>query len=122
MTSFDRKRIAIATCDELPDWEVDDKPLYDYLTKLADVELRSWSCSQTDWSVFDAVLLRTTWDYSERIREFLKWANKVDQVSCLMNRLGWVQWNYDKLYLKALASEGVPLAPTWWLSSANWSS
>ena len=36
MTSFNRKRIAIATCDELPDWEVDDQPLYDYLNTLVD--------------------------------------------------------------------------------------
>ena len=69
--------IAIASCFDLPDWEKDDVPFF---KELADVGIEyqviPWD-SEIDWSQFDACLLRTTWDYQERIDEFMSWINHV---------------------------------------------
>ncbi|MCZ6834590.1 MAG: hypothetical protein O7G85_02340 [Planctomycetota bacterium] len=109
-------QIAIATCSKLPDWEVDDVPFHEALRERGlDVPHIAWDDSNTDWSTFDAVLIRTTWDYMERQEEFLQWAQGVEQVSRLFNPASIVKWNTHKSYLRDLEAKGVPIAPTHWL-------
>lgn len=109
-------RIALATCAQLPDWEVDDRPL------VAELEARgvevlepAWDASGVDWSAFDACLIRTTWDYMARQEDFVAWAARVEQVTRLFNPAATVRWNTHKRYLRELEARGAPLAPTVWL-------
>jgi hypothetical protein len=53
----------------------------------------------------DLVILRATWDYTERIDEFLEWTTRVPH---LLNTPEVVAWNSDKRYLLDLARRGVP--------------
>jgi glutathione synthase/RimK-type ligase-like ATP-grasp enzyme len=63
-----------------------------------------------DWSRFDLVLPRSTWDYAERRDEFLAWARGVPRV---LNTVPVLEWNTDKeRYLSDLAATGVPVVPT----------
>src|SRR4051812_26858383 len=63
-----------------------------------------------DWSRFDLVLPRATWDYAERRDAFLAWASAVPWV---LNPLAVLEWNTDKeRYLTDLAARGVPVVPT----------
>lgn len=57
----------------------------------------------------DLVILRATWDYPERLEEFLRWAGSVRNV---LNPLPVVRWNTDKRYLNDLASAGVSTVPS----------
>ena len=50
------------------------------------------------------MILRATWDYTERLPEFLDWARAVPQ---LLNSADVVAWNVDKRYLHDLAVAGV---------------
>ena len=111
------QRIAIATCDNLPGWEIDDQPFLDLLRLKFDVSMCSWTDPDVDWSVFRCVLIRTTWDYSERISEFKSWIKHVSRLTCVYNDASWIMWNCDKNYLRSLESEGVHIAPTQWLSN-----
>ena len=65
-----------------------------------------------DWSRFDRVVLRSAWDYPQRLPEFLAWLDEVDAVSDLVNPPETVRWNLDKQYLAELAEAGVPITPT----------
>ena len=48
--------IAIASCRDLPDWEVDDRALYEALDQQqVGWRLVAWDAPDVDWSTFDAV-------------------------------------------------------------------
>ena len=78
----------------------------------ADVHEVDWDDDAIDWSRFDLVLLRSTWDYFDRLREFLAWAERVAQRTRLLNPLDVIRWNTDKHYLADLARAGVPVVPS----------
>jgi glutathione synthase/RimK-type ligase-like ATP-grasp enzyme len=106
--------IALATCAALPDWEKDDLPLHAALRALG-VRLHQpvWDDPEVDWKQFDAVLIRTTWDYAQKREAFVAWAQQVGER--LLNPPAVVKWNTHKSYLRALAKEKVPTIPTIWL-------
>ncbi len=113
-------RIAIATCSDLPGWEVDDAPLFEALTRRdIDFDLAVWDDPNVDWSTYKGVLIRTTWDYTDKFEEFVRWADHVDQVSRLFNPGRVIRWNTHKTYLRDLESVGVPIAPTVWLDRGS---
>ena len=67
-----------------------------------------WDDRAVDWSRFDLVVVRSAWDYAERWREFLAWAEGLARVE---NPLPVLRFGIDKeRYLTALA--GVPAVPT----------
>jgi glutathione synthase/RimK-type ligase-like ATP-grasp enzyme len=71
-----------------------------------------WDDADVDWARFDRVVLRSAWDYPERLPEFLGWIDRVDAVSDLVNPPATVRWSLDKHYLAELAEAGLPVAPT----------
>lgn len=74
-----------------------------------------WDDPAVDWAAFDAVLIRTTWDYVEKIDAFERWLARADVATRLFNPLPLVRWNLRKRYLAALQSEGVPCIETVWI-------
>ncbi|GAB2485533.1 hypothetical protein GCM10027063_29270 [Promicromonospora xylanilytica] len=110
-------RVALATCSQLPDLHKDDVPL---LAALAErgvtAEPAVWDDPAVDWSAYDLVLVRSTWDYSPRHDEFLAWARALPQVA---NSADVIEWNTDKRYLRELDAAGVPVIPTIWLDPAR---
>lgn len=71
-----------------------------------------WDDPDIDWSQFDVAVLRSTWDYVERIDEFLAWAERCARQTRLANPCDVLRWNTDKHYLRDLARAGVPVVPT----------
>jgi glutathione synthase/RimK-type ligase-like ATP-grasp enzyme len=71
-----------------------------------------WDDPDVDWSSFDAVLLRATWDYSDHIERFEGWLAHVAERTILVNPAPMASWNADKTYLETLAAAGVPIVPT----------
>lgn len=76
------------------------------------VDVVDWDDPQIDWSAFDRVVLRSAWDYAERLPDFLDWLARVDSTTELVNPLPAVRWSLDKQYLRELATAGVPITPT----------
>ena len=65
-----------------------------------------------DWSAFDAVVIRSPWDYVERTDEFFAVLEQIDGQTLLLNALSLVRWNADKRYLAELEGQGVRIVPT----------
>lgn len=68
--------------------------------------------SRVDWSDFDAVVIRTTWDYYLHPDEFLAVLERIGRKTRLENPLEIVRWNMQKTYLLDLQTRGVPIPPT----------
>lgn len=68
-----------------------------------------WSSPNVDWSAFDAVLIRTPWDYFERMDAFRDWLHRAASATALFNPRDLVLWNLHKGYLEQLAKTGVPV-------------
>lgn len=75
-------------------------------------EVRAWDDFTVSWARYDAVVVRSPWDYHTRLPEFLRWCERVDRVSTLLNPLPVLRWNTDKHYLADLAAQGVAVVPT----------
>lgn len=112
-------RLGLVTCANLPDWEVDDHPLFEVLDRCAGVvwDRPVWSDPRVDWSGYDGLLIRTTWDYTDRVGAFVAWAEGLSVP--LFNDAGVVRWNTRKTYLRDLHRRGVPVAPTVWLPAGS---
>ncbi len=83
-------------------------------TRLGDNDVRivAWDDPSVDWAAFDAVIIRSTWDYTDRLPEFLAWVERVDAATRLINSANVVRWSTDKRYLADLAAEDIEITPT----------
>lgn len=109
-------RIALATCSDLPDLDLDDQPLVDALrSRGAQVDVCVWDDPAVLWGHYQLVVVRSTWDYSRRRAEFVAWAERVSRMTRLANPFPVIRWNSDKHYLAELDAAGVPVVPTQWL-------
>ena len=112
--------VALVTCAALPDLDADDHLLRDALrARGVEVSAVQWDDPDADWSGFDLVLIRSTWDYHERRDDFIAWAEVVAKVTTLHNPVEVLRWNTDKTYLGELAAAGVPTVPTTILRAAD---
>jgi hypothetical protein len=108
-------RIAIATCSEFTELEEDDRLLLD---ELPEGEAVVWDDPAADWAAYDLVVVRSTWDYTERCPEFLAWADRVGPQR-LHNPPAVLRWNTDKRYLADLDAAGLPVVPTTFLEPGS---
>ncbi|MET0901192.1 MAG: hypothetical protein ABWY45_25030 [Mycobacterium sp.] len=98
-------RIVLAGCPKLITGDGDDDGLVAALrARGLHATWLSWDDPRTLDS--DVVILRATWDYIDRLDEFLQWST---QVPNLLNGPDVVRWNTDKTYLHDLAVAGVPV-------------
>ena len=78
----------------------------------ASAEIADWDEPGIDWARFDLALLRSAWDYTERLPQFLAWVARTAALTQLMNPAAVVRWNSDKHYLMELSRAGCPVVPT----------
>jgi len=105
-------RIALVTAAAARDLDEDLPPLLAALRAHgAEVHTPNWDDTAVDWSGFDLALLRSTWDYTQRVPEFLAWTQRAAQATRLANPAEIVSWNTDKHYLSVLERAGVPIVP-----------
>lgn len=102
-------RIALATAVAMDTADADEELLMEHLPN---AELAAWDDPSVDWSRFDVVVLRSTWNYTDHLDAFLDWIDLVSAVTRLVNPASVVRWNTDKRYLGQLANAGIPVVPT----------
>ena len=72
-------RIALVTCAQFPALFSEEGALIPRLRAAGvSAEPVVWSDDSVDWRRFDAVVLRSTWDYFERIEEFRGWLSRIE--------------------------------------------
>ncbi len=105
-------RVAVATFSAMPpEFTQDDRRIVEALRALGpEVDQASWDDEAVQWERYDAVVIRSTWDYSQRLDEFLTWVDRVG--TRLHNAPPLVRWNAHKTYLADLAEAGIPTVPT----------
>ncbi len=100
--------IVFAGCRALVDGDGDDAGLIPALrTRGLHARWLAWDDPEIDRA--DLVILRATWDYVDRLDEFLAWTKRVPN---LLNAPEVVAWNTDKRYLVDLDAAGVPTVPS----------
>jgi glutathione synthase/RimK-type ligase-like ATP-grasp enzyme len=109
-----RAKVALITAAAARDLDEDLPPLLDALRDAPQLEatLVNWDDPDVDWSAFDLAILRSTWDYTLRLPEFLDWITRAAVVTTLINPLAVVRWNTDKHYLHDLAQAGIETVPS----------
>ncbi len=103
---------ALVTCARLPQLTDDDR-LFAAALRENGAEPRAvvWDDPAVDWTSFDAIVLRSTWDYHLRIGEFLAWLDALEACGAkVWNPVPLLRWNTDKSYLRDLDVPRVPTA------------
>lgn len=83
------------------------------------VEDVAWDDAKADWSSYAAAIIGTTWDYWDRLDEFLAALERIEGQTRLFNGSALVRWNARKTYLRELETKGAKLIPTLWLDVAD---
>jgi hypothetical protein len=115
------KTCAFLSMDNLDEFVVYDHLLFEPLKELGwQAEEVSWRKNDVDWNHFDAVIIRSPWDYQKNPKAFLEVLSEIEQSDALLeNSLEIVKWNIDKTYLRDLESHGVEIVPSRWHKSFN---
>ncbi|WP_373398159.1 hypothetical protein V8V91_27565 [Algoriphagus halophilus] len=89
----------------------EDKILSSILTELKmQHEIVPWSDKQVDWSKYETLLIKSTWDYFDYYPEFLNWVNHIKKLNInVLNDLDTVLWNSNKGYLAQIKEKGFPV-------------
>jgi glutathione synthase/RimK-type ligase-like ATP-grasp enzyme len=115
------RMIGLVTYGKYPALTDDDRPLLAELESLG-VEAAPvvWDEASVDWTSFDALLLRSPWNYHLKPREFEAWLTELEEIEVpLWNSVAVVRWNMHKRYLRELAGKGVLTPPTEWVARAD---
>jgi glutathione synthase/RimK-type ligase-like ATP-grasp enzyme len=107
-------RIALANSADHAELHPHDLPLAAALQAAGlDPVAEVWTDPSVDWSSYDAVLLRSVWDYHVRYLEFTEWLGQLDKADVkVLNESDLIRWNADKRYLLELRERGVAIVPS----------
>lgn len=104
--------IALVTWRGLPELAADDRLLRDALVRRGHgVRAVVWDDPSVEWRAFDAIVVRSTWDYHKRADEFRAWLDRMDGLP-LWNPPAVLRWNTHKSYLLDLQARGIEIVPT----------
>ncbi len=112
--------VLLATARDLPELDQDDAPLVVALRERGvEVATAAWDDPAVDWAAASLVVIRSTWDYTDRVEEFVGWAERVGRLTRLENPAEVIRWNTHKGYLIELEERGAPIVPTAWLGRGD---
>ena len=107
------QKLCFLSMDDLGDYVTDDHLTIEPLRELGwKVETVSWQARNVDWKRFEAVIIRTPWDYHSKPKEFLKVLQDIENSTRLENPLEIVEWNLSKSYLQDLENKDIRIVPT----------
>ena len=110
------KKCAFLSMDSLENFDCYDHLLVEPLAKRGwAVEEISWRKEEVDWNSFEAVIIRSPWDYQKDPEAFFEVLQEIDRSSAMLqNNLKTVEWNIDKTYLRDLEESGTEIVPSIW--------
>lgn len=108
--------IGLATDSTLPELIGGEQLLYQELSRRTECKIVIWDDPQESWRECSEIVIRTTWNYSYHLPEFLSWIEHVERAGIrLHNSTEIVRWNCDKKYMRELAARGVSIPETHWI-------
>lgn len=113
-------RIALATSSKYPSLTDDDRLLVQPLRNRKSQAVPAIWDQPRDWSLYDAVIIRSCWDYHLQPEKFLNWIASLETARIPVFNSGQiVRWNADKIYLRDLEAKDIAIVPTSWPDSTN---
>ena len=114
-------RVALVTYSGLPALSADDRLLLPPLAaRGVRAEAAAWDDPAVVWDVFDAVVIRSTWNYHTAPDAFAAWVDRVESLARpVWNPPAILRWNASKRYLHDLADRGVEIVPTVWVENGD---
>lgn len=114
------KKGAFLTLDETGDFVIDDACAIAPLAEIGwAISTLSWRQERIPWSDFDAVVIRSTWDYWNDVPAFLEVLKQINRQTRLANSLDLVHWNLAKTYLRDLQGKGIGIVPSLWAENLD---
>lgn len=111
-----QRKCAFLTLEDRAGFYIYDHLLFEPLAKRGWlVEEIPWNRPNVKWDTFEAVIIRSTWDYQLAPENFLSTLEQIESVTKLYNPVDICRWNLNKRYLRDMQSRGVPIVPTHWL-------
>ena len=108
--------IAIVTAAVARPHDADLAPTEAALAALGcSTELVDWDDRHVEWGRFGLALVRSPWDYTQRLGEYLAWIERASGATTLVNEPAVLRWCSDKHYLADLTDLGAPVIPTTFL-------
>ena len=107
-------KIAILTCEKLPDLNPEDRKIIPALAK-HNIEATAaiWDDKTINWNDFDYLIFRNTWDYFEKETEFKIWLDQIAQLEIkTLNPIKIITQNIHKFYLREMEKQGITILPT----------
>jgi glutathione synthase/RimK-type ligase-like ATP-grasp enzyme len=104
-------RVALVTARKVDPFATDDAHLTRALAAAGiEADWLAWDAHAADWPRYDLVVLRSTWDYPQRLAEFTAWLDAQHAAGVkLANSHAVVRDNLHKRYLARLAATGLPV-------------
>jgi hypothetical protein len=114
-------RVALATQAALPDLYADDRLLIPALAaRGVHAGAAVWDDPSVDWTTFDAVVVRSCWDYHLKHDAFLAWVARLEHAGvAVWNPPAVIRWNAEKGYLRQLDDRDVRIVPTRWIERGS---
>lgn len=79
-----------------------------------------WDDPAVQWSSYDSVVIRTTWDYHLRPAEFREWLGVLKEKNIpVWNSVDTITWNMDKHYLLELHQAGISIPKTFFIEKSD---
>lgn len=112
-SKIQNRKVCFLSMDDLGDYVSDDELAIEPLREFGwEVETVSWKAENVEWKQFEAVIIRTPWDYQDSPEEFLKVLCEIENSTRLENPVNITRWNMSKDYLQELEQKGVRIVPT----------
>ncbi|WP_026711535.1 ATP-grasp domain-containing protein [Flavobacterium filum] len=107
-------KIGILTCARLPELLESDQQLIPLFAKEnITAKAAIWDDETVDWTEFDYLIFRNTWDYYQKEEVFNSWLHKIELLGIkTFNPISVIQKNKHKFYLKELEKEGISILPS----------
>lgn len=115
-----RPAVALVTYAGAPELTDDDR-LFQQALLARGLEARpvDWD-ADVAWTGFDALVIRSPWDYYKRYDAFSAWLARLEQEGVrVYNSAALLRWNSSKAYLRQLESAGITVPPTAWIPAGT---
>jgi glutathione synthase/RimK-type ligase-like ATP-grasp enzyme len=114
-------RIAFVTSTAYRDLTPDDHLAVTALSERGGrVTAAVWNDPSVDWSGFDSIVIRSTWDYHQHPGEYRDWIVALEATGApVWNPPALLRWNMEKTYLLDLERAGIRIVPTTWVAKGS---
>lgn len=114
-------RLALVTYSGLPGLSEDDRLVVGPLAARGiSAEPAAWDDPAVEWDSYDALVVRSTWNYHRSFDAFRAWIDRVEALGVpLWNPAALLRWNASKTYLRDLVGRGVRVLPTHWVERGS---